>query len=287
MAVVTLVAAMAMLPTAPRGHGIPPTILRGDGIPPTILRGDGIPPTILRGDDSSPMPITHRRRRRQAAAELLSTFFVALQSPATAFNNGIEDMEQYKTRVKYSGTQPALGVQANDKLATCDYAPNCFSTTGDESHLLPLWKAKAGSNAMAELLEVVKAYPPFQARIDGGGFSIITASADYVYIQFESLKNGFIDDVEFFVKDGKVQVRSSSRTGFLDLGVNAKRLNWISARLRDKGWTAPAITKDEYPEYFALMPFSYDDYIRSVLSPSTCANPGLPLECKGKAGVIP
>ena len=49
-------------------------------------------------------------------------------------------------------------------------------------------------------------------------------------------------DVEFAVKDGEVQVRSSSRLGFLDLDVNAKRLNWISADLRAKGWTAPAIT---------------------------------------------
>ena len=173
-------------------------------------------------------------------------------------------------------------------LKPCEFAPNCFSTSGpDESHQLPLWKPKAGSNAMGELLETVKAYPPFQKRIDGGGFKIISASADYLYVQFESLKNGFIDDVEFAVKDGKVQVRSSSRLGFLDLGVNAKRLNWISAQLRELGWAAPKITQDDYPDYFSLLLFNYDDYIRSVLSPSTCPNPAVPLECKGKPGVIP
>lgn len=234
-----------------------------------------------RGDDS----IT----RRLFGAGLLSTL-VAGPATANAFDNGALAMAEYRTRVKYPGEQPSvLGLRANGKLATCEYAPNCFSTAGDKDHLLPLWKPSIGSNAMGELMETLQDYPPYQARVDGGGFSIVTARPDYLYVQFESLKNGFIDDVEFAVnKDGReVQVRSSSRIGFLDLGVNAKRLNWISATLRDKGWTAPAITKEDYPDFFVLLPFSYDDYIRSVLSPSTCANPGLPLECKGKPGVIP
>ena len=100
-------------------------------------------------------------------------------------------------------------------------------------------------------------------------------------MQFESLKFGFIDDVEFAVTDSEVQVRSSSRDlGFLDLGVNGKRLNWISAELRAKGWTAPAITKEEYPDYFQLIFFTYDDYIRSVLYPADCPDPFKPLACK-------
>ena len=84
-------------------------------------------------------------------------------------------------------------------------------------------------------------------------------------------------------KDGGVQVRSSSRLGYLDLGVNAKRLNWISASLRDKGWTAPKITKEDFPEYFQQLNFNYDDYMRSVLSPQTCASPTDPLNCKDPA----
>ena len=69
--------------------------------------------------------------------------------------------------------------------------------------------------------------------------------------QFESLRKGFIDDVEFFVnKDNSVQVRSSSRLGFLDLGVNAKHLNWISANLRDKGWSGPPSSRTISPITF-------------------------------------
>ena len=118
--------------------------------------------------------------------------------------------------------------------------------------------------------------------VDRGGFSIVTNTADYLYVQFESMKHGFIDDVEFAVtQSGKeVQVRSSSRIGNLDLGVNAKRLNWISADLRAKGWTAPAITKEDYPDYYNTLVFTFDDYIRSVLSPLDCPVPSQPLTCK-------
>jgi len=197
--------------------------------------------------------------RRRAAAGLLSAFAAGLR-PAAPFENGVPEMALYRT-------------QGDGKLARCDYEPNCFSTSGDASHLLELWKPKPGSNAMDELLETVKAYPPGQAKIDKGGFSIVTAGAEYLYVQFESLKMGFIDDVEFALKNNEVQVRSSSRLGFLDLGVNAKRLNWISAELRAKGWSAPAITRADFPDYFGLLFFTYDDYIRSVVSPLDCPVP--------------
>ncbi len=68
----------------------------------------------------------------------------------------------------------------------------------------------------------MKAYEPGQSNIDGGGFDIVTfdPKAGYMYVQFESLKNGFIDDLELaLVGDDKdknaVQVRSSSRLGYV------------------------------------------------------------------------
>lgn len=68
----------------------------------------------------------------------------------------------------------------------------------------------------------MKAYEPGQSNIDGGGFDIVTfdPKAGYIYVQFESLKNGYIDDLELaLVGDDKdknaVQVRSSSRLGYV------------------------------------------------------------------------
>ena len=228
----------------------------------------------------SMLPIVNRRL---AVAGLL-TPLIANVRPTDAFDNGIPDMDKYKDKRKNPGTQPELGLGTNGKLQMCDDGLNCFSTSGDESHRLGLWKPKNGSkNAMGELLDTIKAYPPGQARVDKGGFKVITSRPDYLYVQFESMKHGFIDDVEFAINGNEVQVRSSSRIGSLDLGVNAKRLNWISADLREKGWTAPAITKEDYPDYFNTLVFTFDDYIRSVLYPDFCPVPSQPLDCKQPA----
>ena len=46
-------------------------------------------------------------------------------------------------------------------------------------------------------------------RVDGGGFKVVKETEGYLYCQFEALKKGYIDDVEFALnKDGSVMVRS-------------------------------------------------------------------------------
>ena len=106
-----------------------------------------------------------------------------------------------------------------------------------------------------QLVAAVEAYPPGQGGIDGGGFKIVEADAarGYLYAQFESLKNGYVDDLELALvgPSGPLLVRSASRLGFLDFGVNARRLNWIAARLRADGWKAPPIDAATWPDYFA------------------------------------
>ena len=50
----------------------------------------------------------------------------------------------------------------------------------------------------------------------------------------------FIDDLKLEVGDGgTVHVRSSSRVGESDLGVNKKRLDYLGDAMRAKGWSAP------------------------------------------------
>ena len=45
-------------------------------------------------------------------------------------------------------------------------------------------------------------------------------------------------------------MRSSSRVGSTDFGVNAKRLNYIAAALRQDGWTIDEITPKTHPDYW-------------------------------------
>lgn len=50
-----------------------------------------------------------------------------------------------------------------------------------------------------------------------------------------------------------MQLRSASRVGFLDLGVNAKRINKIAKALPADRWdVGPAITAQTHGNYFSL-----------------------------------
>jgi uncharacterized protein (DUF1499 family) len=148
-------------------------------------------------------------------------------------------------------------------LKPCGAAPNCFSSSlaaeEDPDHSIPAWKYPSGYDqrrAFEELQTVIQSYPPGQSGVDGGGFEIKTfdATKGYMYVQFEALKNGYIDDFEAAVvgggvEDRAVQVRSSSRVGYLDYGVNAKRLNYISKQLREKGWQAEGVDFQSHRGY--------------------------------------
>ena len=46
-----------------------------------------------------------------------------------------------------------------------------------------------------------------------------------------------------------MQLRSSSRIGYLDYGVNAKRLNYIAKDLRVQGWDAPGVEYKSHQNY--------------------------------------
>ncbi|CAE7200174.1 hypothetical protein AK812_SmicGene5754 [Symbiodinium microadriaticum] len=189
-------------------------------------------------------------------AALLSVAQLGLP-PAEAFENRVAEYKGPKT----PGSQPS-GV-GTGTLSGCGGAPNCFSSAPgtDEDHFLEPWLYASGgmAGAVADLQKALKDYPPGQQEIDGGGFEIkkMDLEKGYIYVQFESLKRGYIDDVEFLVKptdkeSGQVLVRSASRLGYLDLGVNAKRLNRLSQALRDVPggrWTAPKISQALFPRY--------------------------------------
>jgi len=55
---------------------------------------------------------------------------------------------------------------------------------------------------------------------------IVTAGETYLHAEFTSAVFRFVDDVEFLLDDAEkvVHVRSASRVGHSDLGVNRKRV---------------------------------------------------------------
>lgn len=60
---------------------------------------------------------------------------------------------------------------------------------------------------------------------------IVQSTDDYLYAEFRSAVFGFVDDVEFyFSPPGTLQVRSASRTGYYDFGINRERVETLRAR---------------------------------------------------------
>ena len=81
-----------------------------------------------------------------------------------------------------------------------------------------------GAATIARLRAIVAAMP---------GAEVVEARDDYLYARFESRWLRFVDDTEFWVDPTEqvVQVRSSSRVGRGDLGVNRQRIEAIRAQL--------------------------------------------------------
>lgn len=61
------------------------------------------------------------------------------------------------------------------------------------------------------------------------GITIITSSDDYLHAECKTPIIGFIDDLEFYWSESEkiCHVRSASRIGYHDLGVNRRRVEKI------------------------------------------------------------
>lgn len=133
-----------------------------------------------------------------------------------------------KPLFSFSGKRPDnLGIQ-NGKLAVCPNSPNCVSSqtaTGDaEHHIAPIAYKSAPTEVMSKLKSVL-------AGMERA--AVITETGDYLYVEFTSALMGFVDDVEFYIDPstpGELQIRSASRLGQSDLGVNRKRVEEIRAK---------------------------------------------------------
>jgi uncharacterized protein (DUF1499 family) len=124
-------------------------------------------------------------------------------------------------------TPPAhLGVH-DGKLAPCPDSPNCVCSQGvDAAHSVePFRFTKSAAEAMAALREIVRQQK--RARI-------ITETTNYLHVEFRSALFRFVDDVEFLVEDKVIQVRSASRVGYSDLGVNRKRIETIRRQFNER-----------------------------------------------------
>lgn len=123
-----------------------------------------------------------------------------------------------------------LGVQ-DGRLAPPRPTPNNVhsqaSAWGPEfahTHINPLPAQADGSATLARLRGLLEATP---------GAQVVESTADYLYVQYTTPWLKFVDDAEFWFDPAtrQVQVRSASRLGRSDLGVNRARIEDLRQRL--------------------------------------------------------
>ena len=111
-------------------------------------------------------------------------------------------------------------LRGNDgKLAACG-GPHCVSSTDvdPDYRVAPLGYTGSAEAARARLKAVIAA--------DGG---VVTDEApDYLHATYTTAIMRYVDDVEFvFSPSGRIELRSSSRIGYSDLGKNRDRVEGI------------------------------------------------------------
>ena len=120
-----------------------------------------------------------------------------------------------------------LGVNYG-RLARPKSMPNCVASQADsadtEHYIAPIAFKGDAAAAMAAARKAV----------DGmQGATVIRQEGNYLYAEYRSKVMGFVDDVEllFDEKAGVIHVRSASRLGRRDFGVNRARAEALRARI--------------------------------------------------------
>ena len=126
-----------------------------------------------------------------------------------------------------AGVPDNLGLK-NQLLSPCPGTPNCVSSQEKNSQhrIQPITFEGSLERAKEKLYQVINSMR---------GTRIITQDDVYWHVEFTTLLFRFIDDVEFYFNESQslIHVRSASRQGYWDLGVNRRRVETIRFRFQE------------------------------------------------------
>lgn len=125
---------------------------------------------------------------------------------------------------------PAQATQSENKLALCPNSPNCVSSqAADADHYIAPFKI-TGNPA--------EAWEAFKQALAGQSRTVITESTENaLHAETTSLVFRFVDDINAILdtEAKQIHIRSASRVGYSDLGVNRKRVAALRLRLQQTG----------------------------------------------------
>ena len=129
------------------------------------------------------------------------------------------------------GVEPATGFGRTDTvdtkssktLAPCPKTPNCVSSLEEKNgghYIEPIHFSGDSAAAQVNLIAIIDSLRRAQ---------VVAVQTGYIHAEFTSAILRFVDDVEFYFDERQkvIQVRSASRVGYSDLGVNRRRVETI------------------------------------------------------------
>ena len=137
--------------------------------------------------------------------------------------------------ISCAGSRPDnLGV-TNGRLAACPESPNCVNSQAiDKEHAIDPFTYEGSREAAFNRLE--------DALKSCKRMNLVEEKENYLRVECTSAIMRFVDDVEFYFPKNKniIEVRSASRIGYSDLGVNRDRVEYIRGLFNAEAGSADA-----------------------------------------------
>lgn len=116
------------------------------------------------------------------------------------------------------------------RLAPCPRAPRCVSSDAAQAgqRIEPLVLRAGADDAWRAAAAAVEALPRTR---------VVTRTGDYLHAECRSAIFRFTDDLELELRavDGIIAVRSCSRVGYYDFGVNRRRVESLREHMQQTG----------------------------------------------------
>lgn len=124
--------------------------------------------------------------------------------------------------------QNVMATTIESRLKPCPDKPNCVSSlsTNSDQLIKPISFQGSTAEAISKLKHTVSSFSRTR---------LLQEQGEYLHFTFTSLIFRFVDDVEFVIDEANqvIHVRSASRVGYSDMGVNRRRVEEIRDRFRN------------------------------------------------------
>jgi uncharacterized protein (DUF1499 family) len=130
----------------------------------------------------------------------------------------------YFAYLSWSTRHGEIGDASERNIRPCQNKPNCVSSVDSrERHRIEPLPRKDGATPADDWQRLIRAVTEIggEIRVDDG---------HYLHAVFSSTLFRFRDDLEALMEENHISLRSASRAGTSDLGVNRKRID----RLRER-----------------------------------------------------